>query len=188
MSSPIQQPEFVAITSSRSRNSESQTAVAQGGSPKAETLPFRFPNNNDLENSELSLYDCDPSNSTLKEQFEGNIEESPRDQTVPAIQKLPLNPIQEMLRGEEDEENPPEPLRIKPPEPSFTTEADNPYQNNEGSPKNLNSAGRRVVALNESSIKQMKLHEHLLVGKERRKQNRSQPVALEEQNTTTRTH
>lgn len=61
-----------------------------------------------------------------------------------------------MLRGEEDEENPPEPLRIRPPEPSATKEVqDNPYQDiTDKSPTNLNSAGRsRVVALNESSIK-----------------------------------
>jgi hypothetical protein len=34
----------------------------------------------------------------------------------------------------------------------------------------------------------MKLHEKLIDGKDRRKQNRSQPIALEEQNTTTRTY
>lgn len=63
LSYPTQQPEFVAITSSRSRNSESQVGAAQGSSPKAETLPLHFPNNDDLENSEISLNGCDTSNA-----------------------------------------------------------------------------------------------------------------------------
>ena len=78
---------------------------------------------------------------------------SPRDDrnaVQPHSKQLgPLNPILELLKQEDDEENPPEPLRIKPTEASFS-----PYL--ESSPYNNNS-GKRVIALNESALKNIRL-------------------------------
>ena len=153
----------------------------------------RFPNNDDLvvPNQDPHVMECTIESvnpmGTIEDYglLDQSPNPSPRDDRN-ALSKLPLNPIQEHIRGEEDEENPPEPLRIKPPEAI----SDSPYCNLDSSPKAWNP-GKRVIALNESALKQVRLHDHqqqLIGGKDRRKHNRSQPVALEEQNTTRTLH